>query len=104
NGSTDGSVQLVEQEFPWVALVSNADNVGFAAACNQGIALAMERYGAGYVALVNSDVVVDASRILALVRRMSEAPRVAAVGPALRLTDGRLHAGGEAVAAEAWPG
>ncbi|TMA37596.1 MAG: glycosyltransferase family 2 protein [Deltaproteobacteria bacterium] len=104
NGSTDGSVQLVEQEFPWVALVSNADNVGFAAACNQGIALAMERYGAGYVALVNSDVVVDASRILALVRRMSEAPRVAAVGPALRLPDGRLQTGAAGFAPTAWSG
>ena len=104
NGSTDGSARLVEQEFPWVELVRNVDNVGFAAACNQGIARALERYGARYVALVNSDLVVDASRIGALVRRLSEEPRAAAAGPALRLPDGRLQTGAAGFRPTAWSG
>jgi len=34
NASTDGSVRLVRQEFPWVRLVTLEENIGFAAANN----------------------------------------------------------------------
>lgn len=37
NGSTDGSVELLEAEFSWVRLIKNAENRGFAAANNQAI-------------------------------------------------------------------
>src|SRR2546422_201437 len=93
NGSTDGSVEMVQRGFPSVVLVPNPDNVGFARACNQGIELAMAEDGAEYVALVNSDVVVTPDTISALVAQMVDHPEVAAVGPALRMADGRLQVG-----------
>ena len=38
NGSTDGSVKLVRDEFPWLGkIIENRANLGFAKACNQGI-------------------------------------------------------------------
>ncbi|MCB0783657.1 MAG: glycosyltransferase, partial [Flavobacteriales bacterium] len=37
NQSTDGSVQLVRQEFPEVKLIANSVNVGFSRANNQAI-------------------------------------------------------------------
>jgi Predicted glycosyltransferases len=40
NGSTDGSIEMVRQEFPTVRLIANSDNRGFPAANNQGIAVA----------------------------------------------------------------
>ncbi len=40
NASSDGSAQMVEDEFPQVDLVRNAENRGFAAANNQAITLA----------------------------------------------------------------
>ena len=104
NGSTDGSVELVEREFPSVVLIPNQENVGFARACNQGIVLAMERHSAEYVALVNSDVVVAPPTILGLVRQMADCSEVAAVGPALRLLDGRLQTGAAGFAPTAWSG
>jgi len=104
NGSTDGSVDLVMREFPWIELVTNQENVGFARACNQGIALAMEKYAAAYVALVNSDAVVGPAGILALVATMADRPEVAVVGPALRLPDGRLQTGAAGFAPTAWSG
>src|SRR5690349_20959423 len=103
NGSTDGSVEMVQRGFPSVLLVSNPDNVGFARACNQGIELAMAD-GAEYVALVNSDVVVTPDTISALVAQMADHPEVAAVGPALRLADGRLQVGAAGFAPTAWSG
>jgi GT2 family glycosyltransferase len=104
NGSTDGSVDLVMREFPWIELITNQENVGFARACNQGIVLAMEKYAAAYVALVNSDAVVGPAEILALVATMADRPEVAAVGAALRLPDGRLQTGAAGFAATAWSG
>ncbi|MFP6685511.1 MAG: glycosyltransferase, partial [Polyangiaceae bacterium] len=37
NGSSDGSAQLVKQDFPEVTLIAEAENLGFAEACNRGI-------------------------------------------------------------------
>ncbi len=104
NGSNDGSVELVQREFPSVVLVPNQENVGFARACNQGIALAMDEYAADYVALVNSDVVVDPDTIGALVAQIAGHTEVAAAGPALRLADGRLQIGAAGFAPTAWSG
>lgn len=54
NASSDGSVDMVKSEFPQAELIANTENRGFAAANNQGIAVAQGRY----VLLLNSDTVV----------------------------------------------
>lgn len=54
NGSTDGSVQMIEKEFPNVQLTKNAQNMGFAKANNLGTRKAKGKY----VVLLNSDTVV----------------------------------------------
>jgi len=104
NGSSDGSVAMVQQEFPAVVVIANRDNVGFAAACNQGIAVALEQHHAEYVALVNSDVIVTPAELERLTEPMAAAPRVAAVGPTLRLEDGRLQSGAAGYPLTAWSG
>jgi GT2 family glycosyltransferase len=53
NGSTDGSRELLEREWPLVRVVALERNHGFAVAANRGIAAAAE---ADAVALVNTDV------------------------------------------------
>ncbi|MFO0829766.1 MAG: glycosyltransferase family 2 protein [Phycisphaerales bacterium] len=54
NASSDGSGAMLASEFPWVRRIENQSNRGFAAANNQGIAVARGQY----VLLLNPDTVV----------------------------------------------
>lgn len=54
NGSTDGSVEMIQQDFDRVRLVANSENKGFATANNQGISTADGRY----LLLLNSDTII----------------------------------------------
>src|SRR3972149_3318434 len=54
NASTDGSAELVKEQFPYVKLVSNDTNLGFAKANNIGI----KQSSGKHVCLINSDVEV----------------------------------------------
>lgn len=54
NASSDDSVEVIKKEFPQVVLIANSENRGFAAANNQGMAIARGKY----VLLLNSDTVV----------------------------------------------
>lgn len=51
NGSTDGSRELVEQEYPMVKVIALPENMGFCRAVNEGIRAAE----AEYVVLLNND-------------------------------------------------
>jgi hypothetical protein len=65
NGSSDGTVALLREQFPGVTLLENRANLGFAAANNIGMRHALEQ-GAQF-GLLNNDTVVDPglSRFLA---------------------------------------
>lgn len=54
NGSRDGSVELVQQEFPEIRLIRFADNTGFSVAVNTGI----EAARAPWLLLLNNDMEV----------------------------------------------
>ncbi|MEO0132220.1 MAG: glycosyltransferase family 2 protein [candidate division WOR-3 bacterium] len=51
NGSSDDSVAMIKEQFPWVCLVENTRNQGFSRATNQGIKLAKGEF----VLLLNPD-------------------------------------------------
>lgn len=57
NASTDGTPEMVRQQFPRVRLIQNEMNLGFAAGNNIGIKLALDE-GAEYVMLLNQDTTV----------------------------------------------
>lgn len=55
NNSVDGSVQMVQEKFPDVHLIANADNPGFATANNQ----ALRQCTGDYLLLLNPDTLVQ---------------------------------------------
>jgi GT2 family glycosyltransferase len=58
NGSTDGSRELVQHEYPSVKLIRRDKNYGFTGGTNPGIQDAIA-CGAAYIALLNNDAVAD---------------------------------------------
>jgi len=86
NGSSDGTVALVRERFPEVAVVEQ-ENRGLAAGWNAGV----ERTRGRYVLLLNSDAWLDAGALDALVAFADAHPDAAVVGPRLRNPDGTLQ-------------
>lgn len=87
NASSDGSVALLQSHFPWVQLIQNATNVGFAAANNQAMAIAKGKY----ILLLNSDTKVLAQALAILVEFMEAHPEVGASGARYLNPDGSLQ-------------
>ena len=87
NYSTDGTGSMVHKEFPWVFLVKNDRNRGFAAAANIGVS-----HSAGeYILFLNSDTLLIEGEVAAMVQFMEENPDVGICGPQLVYEDMELQ-------------
>ena len=87
NASTDGSVDMVRDEFPDVHLAANVSNRGFPAANNQGIDVAQGRY----VLLLNPDTELLGEALAKMVAFADQHPDVGVVGPQLLNPDGSVQ-------------
>lgn len=74
NGSTDGSVRLIEKKFPNVILVQLPKNIGFAGGVNSGVKIAR----GDYISLLNNDAVAEPTWLQELVDAMDHADMAAA--------------------------
>jgi len=83
NNSQDGSVAMIEVEFPEVELIVNSGNRGFAAANNQAFA----RCQGQYILLLNSDTIVLDDVLPASVDYLQCHPKVGAIGCQVLNTD-----------------
>lgn len=83
NASTDGSLEMIQNNFPEVLLIRNQSNMGFAWANNQGIEVSCGRY----LCLVNSDVEVYLGSIGFLLKQMDNGPDIGLIGPKVLNTD-----------------
>jgi GT2 family glycosyltransferase len=79
NGSTDGSVERIREEFPEVEIIQLKANLGFSAGNNAGIKVALER-GAEYVWLLNNDTTVSPKALKAMVEKAEADRQIGAVG------------------------
>jgi len=87
NASSDGSAEMVKEDFPQVRLMANEENLGFTRANNQGIAASRGRY----VLLLNPDTEVIGDALGAMVDYMDVHPDVGALGPMLLNPDGSVQ-------------
>ncbi|HEX3049796.1 MAG TPA: glycosyltransferase family 2 protein [Aggregatilineaceae bacterium] len=95
NASTDGSADMVRQEFPSVTVIANATNDGFGAANNTGFrALGFEQGGGDesprYALALNPDTVLPPDALAEMIAYMDADPKIGAAGPKLVMLDGKL--------------
>ena len=88
NGSTDKSTEVLENRFPDVRVIRNAENAGYARAVNQGAACARGEY----LLLLGSDTVVRAGSLQRMVEYLQRHKEVGAVSCRLRNPDGSVQA------------
>jgi GT2 family glycosyltransferase len=87
NASADGSVAMLAAEFPQVTVIANDVNVGFAKACNQGMAIS----NGDSILLLNSDTYVRDDVIARMTQYVWSRPEIAMAGCQLRYPDGTLQ-------------
>lgn len=87
NGSSDATVEIVSH-YSQVALVANAENVGFARAVNQALARIPEQ---SPVLLLNPDALFKGSDAQAQARGLVTDPGAGAVAPLVRQTNDRMQ-------------
>ncbi len=87
NVSRDRTVEIVQEEFPGVTLICNQENVGLAAATNQGVEVSTGRY----VLYLNPDTRLDPGTLEGLVRFAGTRPDAAAFTCRVRNPDGSLQ-------------
>ena len=85
NGSEDDSAGIVADEFPEAELMKNEENVGFAAAANQGARAAPTRY----VAFINTDVTLSPGWLSKMQRAFSRGRDVACVASRILDREGK---------------
>jgi len=76
NASRDDSANMVRNEFPDVRLIENEENLGFAAANNQGLKISTGRY----VLLLNPDTIVLDNALEKTLCIAEKHPRVGVLG------------------------
>jgi hypothetical protein len=77
NGSHDGSADALADARPTVRLIRNAENRGFARACNQGLSIAT----GDYLCLVNSDIKALDGVIDRMWAYLQDHPEIGALAP-----------------------
>lgn len=77
NGSSDGSVEFLRQNFAAVTIVQNTGNFGYA----KGYNMALKEIQADYYVLLNSDVEVTQNWIAPILGLMKTNPTIAACQP-----------------------
>ena len=84
NHSDDDSVETIRNHYPWVTLIENHENLGFAKANNQAI----RQSQAEYVLLLNPDTVVAEDTLRGVLTFMDEHPKAGGAGVMMCYEDG----------------
>ena len=87
NNSSDGTVAMVEELFPYIQLIAHHENIGFARGNNQAI-----RHAKGdFIFLLNPDTRLESDTLTKLFTYLKNHPKVGVVGPKLVYPDGSIQ-------------
>ena len=89
NGSRDGSPEYIEENYPWVRLAKNDENLGFAGGTNVGIRAAKGKF----IITLNNDSMADRRFIEELIKPMAD-PEVGVCAAKMLFPDGRINSAG----------
>lgn len=87
NASSDGSSEIVKNNYPQARLIENKENLGFAKANNQALKL----MSGEFALLLNSDALLKEGALEILLTFAGRNPRAAMIGPRLITGEGRLQ-------------
>jgi len=89
NGSTDGSQDLIKEKFPYITLIENGKNLGFARGMNVGIKHALENEADYVFVVLNNDTAIISRNLLEeLVKTANSDKKIGIVGPKVMDYDG----------------
>ncbi|MDE7338265.1 MAG: glycosyltransferase family 2 protein, partial [Bacteroidales bacterium] len=83
NHSVDGSVEMIREKFPWVRLIANQENTGFAKANNQAVRQSVAKY----VLLLNPDTLIENDTLQKCLAFMESHPDAGGLG--VKMLDGQ---------------
>jgi N-acetylglucosaminyl-diphospho-decaprenol L-rhamnosyltransferase len=87
SASTDGSLEMLRRDFPWVKLIACEENIGFVRGNNLGLAQAQGRH----LLLLNPDTKVHVYALQKMVDYLDHHPQVGIIGPHTLNTDGTIQ-------------
>lgn len=87
NHSTDGTVDMLNCQFPQVQIIENSDNKGFTAPMNQALRQAV----GDYLLQLNPDTIIHPQAFNTLIAFMEQHPDVGICGPKVLNLDGSLQ-------------
>ncbi len=88
NGSDDGTLEMIETDYPDIKLIKSGSNLGFAGACNLGV----KKANGEYVLFHNPDVVLDEGALGNLINDFARIEKAGAASGRMRFPDGSFQA------------
>ena len=87
NASTDGSTEMLRNEFAEIQIIECQENLGFGRANNKALPLTKGKY----IGLLNPDTVLENDALSLMVKELERDTTIAIVGPKLLASDGTIQ-------------
>lgn len=104
NASTDGTSEMVKEQFPQVRLKTAEKNLGYTKANNMAIREVLKEGKSDFFLLLNSDTNFQDNAVDQMASYLTNNPDVGAVSPALILPNGNFQMGTAGFLPTAWTG
>ncbi|MGV8139821.1 MAG: glycosyltransferase family 2 protein [Mangrovibacterium sp.] len=82
NASASEEANLIKNRYPWIILIKNEKNLGFAAGNNSGLMVSRGKY----VLFLNNDTLVKDDSFHFLIERLESNPLIGAVSPKIKFS------------------